>query len=225
LATYGLLDRGEAANRALEIIKERIGRQYTDHVTSILADYNKIFLNDKKTKEFLDRKLKGEKVNLVTLHHSLYYCEEEKWDSIFENLYKDILASKGAIHAVLMSAASRKRNTTTWLYNHFVGKFFGHHNDQDLLRLRKKLKKYRIFKKARILPRTNYIKFFVEDFEKFMAVIWMIMLYPNVHQYTDSQKEEITEFVYKKIWKKKKPLIQPQDHVVVYRGIKGSGLI
>jgi len=45
----------------------------------------------------------------------------------------------------------------------------------------------------------------------------MILLYPNVHDYTPEQKEEITEYIYKKFWLKKKPLIQQQDHLSLYK--------
>lgn len=50
-----------------------------------------------------------------------------------------------------------------------------------------------------------------------MEVIWMILLYPSVHDYTPKQKEEITEHIYKKFWLKKKPLIQHQDHLILYK--------
>ena len=52
-----------------------------------------------------------------------------------------------------------------------------------------------------------------------MAVVWMILLYPNVHPYTLKQRQEITGFVYERLWKKKEPLVQAQDHLVVYKGI------
>ena len=62
-------------------------------------------------------------------------------------------------------------------------------------------------------------------FERFMSVVWMILLYPNVHEYTLEQREEITEFVYRTLWSRKKPLVQVQDHVVVYRGRGMRGLV
>ena len=58
-----------------------------------------------------------------------------------------------------------------------------------------------------------------------MSAIWMILLYPEVHQYSLKQREEITEFIYKKFWKVKRPLVQLQDHLVIYRGIGFKGLI
>lgn len=211
--------------KALHIVKERIHRQCTDHVITIHGDYNKIFLSSKNTESFLKNKLGGEKVDLITLHHSLYYCQEFRWGLVFDNLYKYILATKGAIHAVLMASESEERYTTTWLYNYFAGKFFGCRNEQDLIKFKKGLQSKSLYKNAQILTRANYIRFFVDDFEKFMAVVWMILLYPNVHKYNLKQKREITEFIYKNFYQKKRPLIQAQDHLVIYKGIGFKGLI
>lgn len=210
---------------ALDIVNERIQRQCTEHVTTIHADYDKIFLDSKNTEKFLKTKLDGEKVNLIVLHHSLYYCQESQWKIIFENLFRHILAPKGAIHAVLMACKSNDRYSTTWLYNHFAGRYCACHNDQDLRKFREELKISPLFKKAQILTRTNRINFCVDDFSKLMAVIWMVLLYPDIHKYTLKQREEITEFIFKKFWLKKKPLIQEQDHLVIYRGIGFKGLV
>lgn len=212
-------------SRALDIVKERIRRQCTDHVAAIRGDYNKIFLNSKNTENFLKDRLAGKKVNLITLHHSLYYCREFKWRLIFDNLFRKILAEKGAMHAVLMVSKSSDEYTTTWLYNHFAGKFCGCRNDQDLCNFREKLSNNPLFRKAQVFIATHRVRFCVDDFAKFMAVVWMILLYPGVHKYTLKQREEIAEFIYNRFWRKKKPLIQEQDHLVVYKGISGRGLI
>ena len=211
--------------RGLDIAKERIHRQYTDHVRTIHGDYRKYFLSPKSTKTFLKTKLANRKIDLITLHHSLYYAKESEWNHIIDNLFRFILAPKGAMHIVLMSSESKNPYSTTWLYNHFAGKYFGHHNNQDLLKFKKELIKNPQFNKAQILSKTSYVKYFINDFNKFMAVIWMVLLYPNVHRYTVKQREEITEFVYKRFWKKKRPLLQQQDHLVVYRGVGFKGLI
>ena len=71
------------------------------------------------------------------------------------------------------------------------------------------------FEKADIKVETHRVKFFSDDFEKLMAVIWMILLYPNVHDYSHDQKEEITEYVYSNFYKPEKPLVQLQDHLIV----------
>ena len=217
-----LLDLEKAA---LDIVKERILRQSTTHVATILADYNKVFGNSQETALFLKTRLDKKKVDLITLHHSLYYCKKKAWHTIISNLYRKLLTAKGAMHIVLMAAKSDNQYTTTWLYNHFAGKFFGFHNDQDLLKFKRELLKNPIFKNAQILSRTNKVYFFADNFEKFMAVVWMILLYPNVHQYTGKQKEEVTEFVYKKFWLKNKPLLQMQNHVAIYQGLGFKGLI
>jgi len=217
-----LLDIDKAA---LGIVRERIKRQRTSHVSAIYGDCNRILLNIKYARAFLKNNLGGKKVGLITLHHSLYYCKESDWQAIFNNLYNLILQPQGAIHAVLMASETKDEYTTTWLYNHFAGKFFGCHNEQDLCGFGRKLKRDPLFKKAQILIDTHPVRFFVNDFAKFMSVIWMILLYPDVHKYTLSQREEITEHIYTKFWIKKKPLIQMQDHLVFYNDIGFKGLI
>ncbi|MFA5090109.1 MAG: class I SAM-dependent methyltransferase [Candidatus Omnitrophota bacterium] len=210
---------------ALDNVRERIRRQHTGHVQTIRGDYTAVFLNHDKTQVFLKDRLESGKVNLATFHHSLYYCQKEAWAQIFERIYTQIIASVGAIHAVLMSSHSDDEGTTTWLYNYFAGKFCGCRNDQDLGRFKRELSRGRIYKDTRLFLRTNRIHFYVHDFTKFMAVIWMILLYPAVHRYTLKQREEITEFIYRRFWMKKKPLIQMQDHLVLYKGIKFRGSI
>jgi len=210
---------------ALSVIKERICRQFTKHVYTIQSDYNKIFLNDNKTIEFVKNRLGGKKVDLITLHHSLYYSHESDWEKIFKNLFKYVLAPKGAIHAVLMSAKSKNTDTSTWIYNYFAGKFCGCVNNQDLYVLKNQLIKNSFFNKTQIFIKTSRVHFCVNDFKKLMAVVWMVLLYPNVHKYTLSQKKIIVQYIYNHFWKLRKPLIQDQDHLVVYRGLKVNGII
>lgn len=215
----------DSQQSALDIIQERIKRQCTKHVSTICVDYNKIFLNSNLVKSFLKKELGGKKVDLIALHHSLYYSQEADWITIFKNLYRVILSGQGALHAVLMACKSNNWQTTTWLYDHFAYKFCGCENNQDLGAFCRKLSLQALFKNTQILCATHKVNFYVDEFAKFMAVVWMILLYPNVHKYSLEQREEITEFVYNNFWIKKKPLIQEQDHLVVYRGIKFKGLI
>jgi len=210
---------------ALAVVRERILRQGTRHVATLHGDYNSILLDPVRTNDFVKRKLGGEKADLVTLHHSLYYSNGCSWKSIVENLFRKVLSPKGAMHIVLMSANDKDQRSTSWLYNHFVGKFFGCRNDQDLLKFKKELLKDPVFRKAEIVSKTTEVDFYVDDFEKFMAVVWMILLYPNVHVYSSAQKKEITEFVYREFWSKKKPLKQKQDHLAIYRGLRFRGII
>ncbi len=201
----------------LSIVRDRAQRQWIEHVTTIRADYNRVLVQPEKAEEFLKDKLDGRILDLITLHHSLYYCEESIWKEFFESLYLKILARRGAIHAVMMASNSEDRYSTTWLYNHFAGKFFNCRNDQDLNSFGRELEKNRVFSKAKFLRETHSVNFFIDDFEKFMAVIWMILLYPNVHKYTPEQKEEITDHIFDNFWMKKKPLVQMQDHLVIHR--------
>ncbi len=208
---------------ALEEVKERIHRQNTNHVYLLHDDFNKIFLNESKTSKFLKQEMGGKKAELVTLQHSMYYTPALSWYTLIRNLYTKILAPEGALYCVMMSSETKDPDSTTWLYNHFAGKFCGHKNNQDLLQFKRLLKSSPQFKAGGILSKTSRVEFFVEDFERFMSVVWMILLYPQVHKFTAGQREEITRFVYKKFYSKKKPLVQYQDHLVIYRdlGIKG----
>lgn len=215
----------DVEKRAIDIIKERVRRQHTGHVYTILSDYKKAFMEKNRAVAFRDRRLNGKKMELVTLHHSLYYCCEGRWQALLRNLYREILGAQGAIHVVLMTAESKDTSTSTWLYNHFAGKYFNHKNDQDLRVLKKQLRDDPVFRNAQLISKTNDVMFFVEDFEKLMAVVWMILLYPDVHKYSLRQREEVTEFVFSNFWVKKRPIIQRQDHLVIYKGIGFPGLV
>jgi len=201
----------------LDIVKERLRRQWIEHVMTVRADYNRLLIPPRRADSFLKNRLGGKKLELITLHHSLYYSEESAWARLFDNLYRKLLAPRGAIHAVMMASESEDEYSTTWLYNHFAGKYFGCRNDQNLRSFGRGLKKNRAFKKGRISLTTHRVRFFVDDFAKFMSVIWMILLYPNVHKYTRQQRKEITEHIYDKFWRNKKPLVQMQDHLVLYK--------
>lgn len=189
------------------------------NIRTIKADYTSEFFSPSETIAFRDKNLNKEKQDLITMHHSLYYDKEENWLQLFENIYKFLLKRKGAIHSVLMASKSENPSSTTWLYNHFAGKFFNCRNNQNLNKFGKELEKNKTFEHASIKRKTNRIHFWVDDFEKFMAVIWMILLYPNVHNYNDEQKEEITEFVYKNFWTPKEPLLQMQDYLTITRNL------
>jgi hypothetical protein len=126
---------------------------------------------------------------------------------------------------VRMANHSVDRTSTTWLYNHFAGRFFGAKNDQDLRGFARELRRDPAFDSAQVHTKTSRVEFRVDDFERFMGVIWMILLHPYVHVYDRDQQTEITEYVYKKLWERKAPLVQMQDHLVVYRGKGIPGLI
>ncbi len=204
----------------LAVIEERVRREWIELVTTIREDYTRVLVHPLQAEQFLKGYLGGRKQDLITLHHSLYYCEEYEWSELFESLYRKVLARRGAIHAVLMSSDSRDPRSTTWLYNHFAGKFFNCRNDQDLSSFGRELEKNSAFINAKFMRKTHRVNFFVDDFGKFKAVIWMILLYPSVHRYTFEQKEEITEYVYSNFWMKRNPLIQMQDHLIIHKNLR-----
>jgi len=217
-----LLDVEKAA---LDVIAERIRRQGLTHVHTLQQDYRQIFLDRDRTRQFRRTHLGGKRLDFVAFAHSLYYCDSGQWRTILRNVFEVLLAPVGAMHCVLMAAQSRDPQTTTWLYNHFAGKFFGHRNDQDLLALARWMRRQAPFATAWVLTKTDRVRFFVDDFAALMSVIWMILLYPDVHRYTAAQRREITAYVYRHLFAKGRPLFQDQDHLVVYRGVSGRGLI
>jgi hypothetical protein len=210
---------------ALAVIRERIRRQSLTHVVPLRHDYTKVFLDRGASERFLREELDGRRLDLIAFEHSLYYCPAERWRALLGNVYDILLAKTGAIHCVLMSSSARNPATTTWLYNHFAGKFFGHRNDQDLRAFGRGLRQDRRFANAQIHAKTDRVRFLVEDFRELMSVVWMILLYPNVHRYSTAERQEITLHVYRRLFAKRKPLLQDQDHLVIYRGLEGRGLI
>lgn len=210
---------------ALEVVRERIARQLTGHVHTLAGDYREVFRTQESTAEFVAGALHGSRAELVTLHHSLYYCPAERWSPLLQNLIGQVLAPTGALHAVMMAPDSSEFGTTGWLYERFAAKFFGHHNNQDLRNLAESLRSREIEEHCQVLLKETRVRFLTDDFERLMAVVWMILLYPGVHPYTDDQRREITEFVYQEFWQHKRPLWQVQHHLVVYRGVPFHGLV
>ena len=173
-----LLDIEESA---LDLVKERMKRQNTNHVHTIRDDFNKVFMEPEKMKKFLREEMRGERAELVTLQHSMYYSPAVNWYPLIRNLYSTILAPRGALYCVLMSSRAKDPRTTTWLYDHFAGKFCGHKNNQDLLQFANVLRRDPYFAKSEIKTKTSRVEFFVNDFGQFMSVVWMIFLYPQVN--------------------------------------------
>lgn len=204
--------------QALETVRARVDRQSIRHVRMITGDYNQLLQQPESVKTFFRQSLDNRKLDLITLHHSLYYCGIDAWLPFFSNMHKHLLAPTGAIHAVLMSPDSRDPHTTTWLYNHFAGRYFGITNDQSLPSLKRQLESHPEFRDTKIILKSSRVRFFVEDFEKLMKVVWMVLLYPGIHDYTEPQKEEIDSFVYDNFYLKKQPIFQKQRHLVLYRG-------
>jgi hypothetical protein len=216
-----LLDIEDAA---LQVVEERTRRQDTPHVKAIRGDYRQILRDAESVRHFQRLELAGEYMTLITLHHSLYYSNQSIWHELLVNLHDILLTPSdswqpsAAIHAVLMSSRDENPASTTWLYNHFAHRFFGHRNDQDLLLCAQLLRGDPRLQDADVRTTSNQIHFFVPDFEQFMAVVWMILLHPTVHQFTEEQQREVIEYVYTNMWSRGLPLVQTQDHLVIYRG-------
>jgi hypothetical protein len=223
-----LLDIEQAA---LDVVAERIQRQQTNHVRTLHGDYRFLLHDDLSRQRFRDRQLDGIRPTLITLHHSLYYTERSAWRELLVSLYQDFLPAapqpgpSGAIHAVLMASQSEDLTTTTGLYNYFASQFFGHRNDQDLLECAEELRQDPRLADAQILNKRSRVEFFVDDFGLFMSVVWMILLHPDVHPFSTTQQQEVIEFVYQQLWSRRRPLVQQQDHLVIYRGKGVAGLI
>jgi hypothetical protein len=116
-----------------------------------------------------------------------------------------------------MASRSRDPCSTTWLYNHFAGTYFGVRNDQDLRRFGRSLRGDARFAGARVVSARSRVVFFAPDFEQFMGVVWMILLHPTVHRFSHAQQEAIIEHVYRHLWSRGRPLVQEQDHLIIYR--------
>lgn len=223
-----LLDIEDAA---LRVVEERCRRQQTNTVRTLRGDYRDVMRDQDAVRTFRDQQLDGKRTTLITLHHSLYYSPQSIWHELLSNLYEHLLPTApepgpmGAIHAVLMANRSDDPNSTTWLYNHFAQQFFGCHNDQDLRACADELRSDSRFADAQVLSKSSRIEFFVDEFEQFMAVVWMILLHPNVHRFNEEQQRDVIEFVYRELWSRGIPLVQMQDHLVIYRGRAVRGLV
>ena len=209
---------------ALQVVEERIQRQNTHHVRTIRGDYREVLRDQESVRTFRRQQLNDVSLSLVTLHHSLYYSSQTFWPGLLANVYEHLIASdptpgpSAAIHAVLMVSRSDDPTSTTWLYNHFAYNFFASRNDQDLALCAEALRHDPRFTGAQVLSERTRVQFFVEDFERFMAVVWMILLHRTVHDFTEDQQREVIEFVYTNLWSRGLPLVQFQDHVVIYKG-------
>ena len=215
-----LLDIEDAA---LRVVEERSERQQSPHVKTIRGDYREVLRDAQSARQFREHELDGQHMTLITLHHSLYYSSQTIWRRLFADLYQELLSPipadgpSGAVHAVLMASRSSDPTSTTWLYNHFAERFFNSRNDQDLLACAVELKEEARLAGATILTESNQVQFFTDNFGQFMAVVWMILLHPNVHQFSEEQQREVIEFVYENLWSRGLPLVQVQNHLMIYR--------
>lgn len=225
---FYLLDIESAA---LAIVEERIRRQSIRRVRVVHGDYQAVLVDAQAALRFRKEHLDDQPMTLITLHHSLYYSPASFWDDLLARLYELLprpdpdSGPSGAIHVVLMASRSDFPTSTTWLYNYFADRFFGHRNDQDLQACARRLQADPRFGDAQVLSKSTRVNFFVDDFEIFMAVLWMILLHPNVHRFSEEQQREVIEWAYEHMWSRGLPLVQMQDHLVIYRGKGVSGLV
>ena len=208
-----LLDNDPAA---LANINERISRQFYHNIHTISEDYE-AFLDVKITRNFLKMQLNNQKADAIFFHHSLYYLPMRQWTTLITNIYNELLANNGVIHCVLMSRYSDNQHTTTWLYNNYTRSFFNHTNEQSLLAFKEMLIQGNCLKNAELNNHTSEIKFWVNTFECFMQVIWMILLYPKVHLYNKGQMEIIIKDIYDNFFVPQQPLLQTQDHLYIQK--------
>ena len=202
---------------ALAAVRSRIERQRLGTVSLCTGDYTRDFRDPGMAAQTLEQKFSGSPFDLVTLHHCLYYSDVTDWPAITEAIYRSVLAPGGAMHMAMMSTRENRRGTTTWLYNHFARRFFNQEADQDLLGLQDILARHASFEDAQVTTETREVQFWVNNFERYMSVVWMILLYPDGHNYTIQQRVEITEFVIENFWRPRRPLIQSQDYLSVFK--------
>lgn len=202
---------------ALEAARERVSRQLLKNVSLVVGNYCVDFADSKAATAALESRLGGKTFDLITFHHALYYSPASAWPEIISTIHEVLLSSPGILHLAMMSGADGQRYTTTWLYNHFIGKFFGLSNDQDLPSLTTLLAKRPEFANTRLVPQQLPSEFRSDSFADFMAVIWMVMLYPDGHQYSLDQRREIIEFVIDNFWQPGRPLVEIQDYLSIHK--------
>ncbi|MEP3276948.1 MAG: class I SAM-dependent methyltransferase [Stappiaceae bacterium] len=203
---------------ALDVVNEKIARQQIRNVTTVHGDYTERFSDPRTAANTLIDDLGGHRFELITLHHALYYADPAQWQALIEALVQSVLAPDGVIHIVLMSPEDQRLGTTTCLYNTFARRFFDHENRQDLLQLKQDLISGDVLKDDELVFEPRDVRFIADDFEKLMSVIWMIMLYPDTHDYSLAQRREITAYVRDNFWLDGRPLLQVQDSLSIYRG-------
>lgn len=79
------------------------------------------------------------------------------------------------------------------------------------------MRRDRRFAGAEVALARSRVQLRTADFEAFMGVIWMILLHPTVHRFLRAQQLAVIEHVYEEIWRPGRPLVQEQDHLIVYR--------
>lgn len=215
-ANYSRITLVDNDTEALTVLKERLARQFYTNICTVLENYE-AFLDLNYLRAFRKIQLHGQKADAIFLHHALYFLPMEKWLPLITNIYNELLAPKGIIHCVLMSRFSDDPLTTSWLYNHYSRRYFSRINGQSLLTLQDGLMAEDRLKDAELSSYTSEVRFWVNDFEQFMQVIWMILLHSTVHRYDRTQMEEIIRDTHAKFFAPQQPLLQSQDHLFIQK--------
>lgn len=202
---------------ALGALKTRIERSLLNDVHLVQGDYLQDFNSDRAAEATLQDRLGGVPFDLVTLHHALYYSRPEDWPDLVRALCNQVLSAPGRMHLALMSSTTKRPYSTTWLYNRFAEKFCGTRNTQNLLDLPARVKARPGGGDLYFSACSSAVRCRLERFEDLMAVVWMIMLYPQVHDFSTDQRVEITEFVLDEFWLPGRDLVQVQDYVTITR--------
>lgn len=205
---------------ALAAVDERVARQHIEGVRTVEADYTQVLASRAAARRLRHDALDERRVSLVTFHHCLYYTPRPTWDALFDATWSELLERAPrpvAVHAVLMSHRSDLPTSTTAIYNAWAGRFFGAHNDQDLAGFGRSLRRSGTLPGATVRTHTSRVLFDADDFGDLMRCIWMILLHPHVHRFSEDQQVEVTEWVYANLWSRGVPLTQFQDHLVVTR--------
>lgn len=201
----------------LKTVRRDLKNRCIEGVFTIRGDYGAILESPESSRGFLLSSLHGERVHLVTMHHSLYYAETSSWKEIFRNVMQEMLHGHGSVHAVLMSPDCSKEDSTARLYARFAGGFLGRRNDQDLAAFGREIRRESWMRGSSVSVETRQVRFSAEDFRQLMSVVWMILLYPSPNRFDRGQMREIAEYVYDTVWSGGRSLIQLQDHLVIHR--------
>ncbi|WP_299011562.1 hypothetical protein [uncultured Shewanella sp.] len=204
-------------NKALDTVNNKITRQFIKNVQTVQGDFVNVFSSAQSTQQCLQSQLGHVKFDLITLHHCLYYCNEATWSILLGHLLNELLANHGKIHILLMAVNDEREDTTEALYRHFMRQFYGEYCPQNVRTLYHELQKNEQFSEMDLHLDTREVKFYTHDFAEYMAVVWMILLYPHVHQYSLEERKDITEYVFDHLWSQQKPLIQLQDSLIISR--------
>jgi len=200
---------------ALDALKTRVAQTLLNDVHLVQGDYLHDFRDRETANATLQTRLGGVPFDLVTLHHALYYCRPEEWPDLVHALCSQVLTAPGRLHLALMSSSTKRPYSTTWLYNRFAEKFCGTHNTQNLLDLPARIKTLPAGGDLYFTARSSAVRCRPQRFEDLMAVVWMIMLCPQVHDFSIDQQVEITEYVLDEFWLPGRDLVQVQDYVTI----------